>query len=239
MIFEEKRPIIEIGNDPSKIRTLPIKECGEKLVQVRTEKGIFVSPQYHERGIHSAANHIFVRIEVLNALRIAASKLPKDINLLLWDGLRTLETQMEIYEDAKLAFPLEKRDALIELYLSKPPESEAELDDFPPPHSTGGAIDLTLCDATGQPLDMGANFDEFRENAWLAYFEDDRSISYGDKMLDYKNYRRILYWAMIEAGFAPYPWEFWHYELGTIVAANFHKLPIAQYGAALSRKFLQ
>ena len=231
MNIDKLQPIVAIGNDPEKIQMLPIEECGEQLVEVTAEPGIFLSPQYHTKGIQSTTNQIFVREGVLQALRIAAQALPDGMNLLLWDGLRTLETQAELFEKAKISFSTEHRDELIELYLAAPPKSETDFRHFPPPHTTGGAIDLTLCDSTGKPLDMGAEFDEFKEIAWLAYFEDYRSICHDDRTLEYRIYRRILYWAMMIAGFAPYPWDFWHYELGTIVAATFHGLPVAKYGA--------
>lgn len=225
----ELPPIVDIGNDPENIQTRPIEECGEPVVEVTPEPRLFVSPQYHAQGIQSATNQIFVRAGVLDALRVASRELPEGVNLLLWDGLRTLETQAELFEAAKLSFGA--NEALVEQYLAAPPESEAAFHHLPPPHTTGGAVDLTLCDSSGKPFDMGAEFDEFEEIAWLAYFEQDRSERYGDRASVYKTHRRMLYWAMRAAGFAPYPWEFWHYELGTIVAANFHHAPIAKYGA--------
>jgi D-alanyl-D-alanine dipeptidase len=229
----KQQSITNIGSDPEKIQVLPIRECGEPLIEVHEEPGIFISPQYHAMGLSSANNQIFVREDVLKSLRIAARALPDGINLLLWDGFRNLETQTELFEKAKLSFLEERRDESVELYLAAPPDSEMALHDSPPPHTTGGAVDLTLCDTLGRPLDMGAEFDEFREIAWLAYFEDD-DMSRDGLALQYRTRRRILYWAMMAAGFAPYPWEFWHYELGTIVAANFHGHPVAKYGAALS-----
>ena len=83
---------------------------------------------------------------------------------------------------------------------------------------------------------MGADFDEFREIAWLAYFEIDRTKTFGNRASTCQMHRRMLYWAMREAGFSPYPWEFWHYELGTTVAANFHGYSTAKYGALCHTK---
>jgi D-alanyl-D-alanine dipeptidase len=231
-VVNAERPIGHIGNDPSLIQGVPILECGEPLVEVEEEPGIFLAPAYRARGLRSAADRIVVREGVLEGLRRAASTLPGDTGLLLWDGLRTLETQAEIVEHFRASLPEEGREEMVEKYLAPPPESEAAFRETPPPHTTGGAIDLTLCDSSGRPLDLGADFDEFDETAWLAYFEDGHGRRDGDAAA-YRARRRTLYWAMLDAGFSPYPWEYWHYELGTMVAAFFYDLPVARYGAAV------
>jgi D-alanyl-D-alanine dipeptidase len=83
-------------------------------------------------------------------------------------------------------------------------------------------------------MDMGADFDQFDEQSWLSYYEpgDGRSAT-GPSEAERCRRRRILYWAMLGAGFAPYPWEYWHYELGTRLAASFHDRSLAEYGAAV------
>ena len=226
-----QRPIERVGNDPSLITDIPIHECGERLVEVRPEPGLWTAPAYHARGISSAPDRIVVRESVLVRLREASSLLPSGTGLLLWDGLRTLRTQADIVEDFRAGPPEQDRDATVEKYLALPPSSEQAFRESPPPHSTGGAVDLTLCDETGHPLDMGADFDEFADTAWLAHFED--AVHPNPRAAEYRERRRILYWAMIQAGFAPYPWEYWHYEFGTAVAAVFYHLPFASYGAAV------
>jgi zinc D-Ala-D-Ala dipeptidase len=224
------RPIGRIGNDPSLITGVPIRECGEPLVLVGPEPGIFLAPAYYERRIPAAPDRIRVRQAVLDGLRRAAAALPPGTGLLLLDGLRTLQTQAAIVEDFRVSLPEEGREEMVARYLAPPPPSEQRFRADPPPHTTGGAIDLTLCDAAGRPLDLGAEFDEFEEIAWLAHFE---CTGQPAGTAAYRDRRRILYWAMTGAGFAPYPWEYWHYELGTTVAAVFHGLPYARYGAAV------
>lgn len=228
------RPIERIGNDPSVIVGVPIKECGDPLVEVVEEPRIFVEPAYHRRNIPSAPNQVVIRRGVLERLRRAAATLPDGTGLLLWDGLRSLETQQAIVEAFRASLPEEQRDdeEVLQTYLAPPPSSEEEFRADPPPHATGGAIDLTLCDRSGKPFDMGADFDEFAEPAWLAHF--DSCPDDGPPLtVAYRNRRRMLYWAMIGAGFAPYPWEFWHFEFGTMVAANFYSQPVATYGVAV------
>lgn len=58
-------------------------------------------------------------------------------------------------------------------------------------------------------VDMGTSFDSFKETAWSAYFEKNNSN------LDARENRRILYHAMLDAGFTNLPSEWWHYDYGT------------------------
>lgn len=71
----------------------------------------------------------------------------------------------------------------------------------------------------------------FDETPWLAYFEDDGHAT--GSAIECQMRRRMLYWAMRGAGFSPYPWEYWHYELGTLVAAVYYGVPVAEHGAAV------
>ncbi|MEV4170454.1 M15 family metallopeptidase [Nonomuraea sp. NPDC049709] len=203
-----------------------VRECGEPLVEVAGVPDVHAGPAYHRRGIAAADSRVFVRRRVLAGLRSASAALPDGIDILVWDGLRTLETQAEIVEQFRRTLPDPGDDATVEMYLALPPTDQEEFLTLPPPHTTGGAVDVTLCDSEGRELDLGAEFDEFNERSWLTHYEN-------DPRSEYRRLRRMLYWAMLGAGFAPYSWEFWHYELGTMVSAAFHGERFAEYGAAV------
>ncbi|MCU0524773.1 MAG: D-alanyl-D-alanine dipeptidase [Elainella sp. Prado103] len=47
----------------------------------------------------------------------------------------------------------------------------------PPPHSTGGAIDLTLSDATGKAIDMGSPIDEMSPRSYPNYYAALESVA--------------------------------------------------------------
>lgn len=89
-------------------------------------------------------------------------------------------------------------------------------------HNYGVAVDLTIVDGEGKPLDMGAGFDDFTRKAWVG--EDDAfSLS------EYKTYvdrlhregliseqaaknRKLLLEIMDSVGLRPYVKEWWHYQ---------------------------
>lgn len=71
-------------------------------------------------------------------------------------------------------------------------------------HSRGVAVDLTLADADGTPLDMGTGFDAMTERSHHART---------DLPTGAQRNRALLLGVMTAAGWAHYAMEWWHYEL--------------------------
>ncbi len=82
-------------------------------------------------------------------------------------------------------------------------------------HNRGGALDLTLCDSTGVPLDMGTPFDHFGPEA---------APSYTQLSEDVLENRRKLRRIMKKAGFRQLPSEWWHFNL-----KGARELPISDF----------
>jgi D-alanyl-D-alanine dipeptidase len=98
----------------------------------------------------------------------------------------------------------------------------------PSPHSTGSAVDLTLVyRETRQPLFMGGLFDDVTEDAWTDAYERRTVVSMSDA--EAQANRRLLYWAMSEAGFANNPTEWWHYSWGDQMWAKMGGARAAHY----------
>ncbi|MBT3066808.1 D-alanyl-D-alanine dipeptidase [Rhodoferax sp. U11-2br] len=71
-------------------------------------------------------------------------------------------------------------------------------------HTRGVAVDLTLCLADGEPLDMGTEFDEMTEQSRHGRIDISEQAQYN---------RRLLLDVMTAAGWAHHPHEWWHYNL--------------------------
>ena len=95
----------------------------------------------------------------------------------------------------------EEKNKVINKYVSIPVKDKV----LAPAHTTGGAIDITLL-YNGKEVNMGADFDEFTNRATANYYEDKNDVI--------NNNRKILYDAMIKAGFTNLESEFWHYDYG-------------------------
>lgn len=85
---------------------------------------------------------------------------------------------------------------------------------YPPPHSTGAAIDVTLI-AAGEPVDMGSAIDEISPRSYPDHFAA-RSDPAAQTA---HHHRQILHNCMIEAGFKRHPREWWHFSYGDQVWA--------------------
>jgi D-alanyl-D-alanine dipeptidase len=234
--MEMLRPVPRSMTEPDCSNVI-LLECREPLVALRNEPRIFVSPAYHGLGYATATDEIFVRTGTLAALRRAAAALPDGISLLIWDGLRRLETQREIVQRFEKSFDdtvlsAHERAELAARYVSRLPDSRLDFRMSPPPHATGGAVDLSLCLENGVALDLGAGFDQFDETAWLSHYENAPETA-DPGMKARRNLRRTLHWAMTGAGFTHYAWEYWHFEIGTLRAAARRNSPVAIYGPAV------
>jgi len=100
----------------------------------------------------------------------------------------------------------------------------------PPPHSTGAAVDLTLADAAGQPLQMGGAIDAIGpvsepDHYALAAREDPDS-----EAALWHGRRRLLAAVMQDVGFVQHPNEWWHFSYGDQLWAWRRGLDRAHYG---------
>ncbi len=76
-------------------------------------------------------------------------------------------------------------------------------------HNYGCAVDVTLCDSSGAPKEMGTDFDQFDSIAQPRY---EWRMNYTGKLSDeaIRN-RKILRKVMIAAGFSTISSEWWHF----------------------------
>ncbi len=89
-------------------------------------------------------------------------------------------------------------------------------------HNYGVAVDLTIVDADGRPLDMGAYFDHFGREAWVGQSNTttlegyeafvDGLVREGAISRSAAENRKLLLGIMWRAGLRPYVKEWWHYQ---------------------------
>ena len=192
------------------------------------------NPPYYTR-IPGSIEQLFVRRSVGERLqRVNGRLLATGLEIYLFDAWRPQAVQRHFHDVwfpawLKHRAPHLEGAALteeVEKYWAAPTASEAS----PSPHSTGGAVDLTLrFIATGQPLFMGGLFDDVTDDAWTDSFERRPIISMSDE--EAQANRRLLYWVMSEAGFANNPTEWWHYSWGDQMWAKLGGHPAAIFPA--------
>jgi len=191
----------------------PIEECGEAM-DVLSDDEFVLDPKYFEWGFADTPK-IKLRKSVLEKLREARGVLPDGWNFKVWDGFRTLTTQKAVYMDylerlehENPSWSDEKLREKVEIFVAPASHDKS----LPSPHNTGATVDLTLVDASGSEIDMGTEFDEFREASYSDHFADADEES--EAAIWHAN-RLILREAMEKIGFTNYHDEWWHFSFGT------------------------
>lgn len=167
--------------------------------------------------------------------RVNGSLAASGLELFVWDAYRPVACQRGLWDffwaKARAQKPgASDADLLAEVqsYVSDPSGFDPADSATWPTHATGGAIDLTLRDlGDGTLLPMGAEFDEMGPAAHTDHFE--RQLAEGAIAADDPRLlaRRRLYWAMVDAGFSNYAYEFWHFDFGN----QMHVMSQRQSGA--------
>lgn len=189
---------------------VPIEPVDEPLVPVDAlGPRITDRAEYHLWGIPGSLPRSWVREGVAARLVAAAASLPAGYGFAVWDGYRPLAVQGALFnaylQQLSAVHPEMPADALEEAaarYVTPPSRSRLA----PPPHLTGGAVDLTLTDPDGAAMELGTGFDAFVPQAATRAFEDDPG--------HWRDMRRLLFWAMADQGFTSYAEEWWHFDLG-------------------------
>lgn len=197
-------------------RRLPIAECGEPLVRIPRALATPLAPHpYLAAGApYGTLSPWQLRSGVVEALEQAATFLPKGLRFVLYDAYRPVAVQsfmvLEAFKALSGGLPPEAVcDERRALWLEKTYRIWAEPSEdpmTPPPHSTGAAIDLTLADADGMPLDMGSPIDENSDRSLPDYFRS--------RDPEIHRRREWLHQALVAAGFRRHPEEWWHFSLG-------------------------
>ena len=194
-----------------------------EFVEIVSNDYIDVQLQYPLMGMKNAEQSCLLRKEVYERLLDAAKKLPKGYKIRILDAWRPFGLQEELYDKYSREIILaqglesvseEERNAVIRKYISEPKMDRT----FPPVHTTGGAVDVTLLDCEGNELNMGTEFDSFSDETHTAFFEMEGSV-------EIRNNRRLLYNVMISAGFTNLPSEWWHYDYGNRFWAYYLQKP--------------
>ena len=80
----------------------------------------------------------------------------------------------------------------------------------PPPHSTGGALDVCLSDKDGNFVEMGSMVDQMDETSKPYFYAKKKN----EEAIIWNSRRNLLREIMIKFGFAQHPNEWWHFSYG-------------------------
>lgn len=157
-------------------------------------------------GLRKAYMVCDMAIRVSNA-QYFLKKYDPALSLQILDASRPLHIQQVMWDSLNMN-PEEKTK-----YLS-PPEKISL-------HNYGCAVDVTITDSTGKPLDMGTGFDEFTPLSQPKF--EEKFLATGQLTDSMVYHRRLLRHVMRSAGLRPISTEWWHFSLCTkpVAAARF------------------
>lgn len=203
-------------------KSVLIQESYEEMVALDETFLYFLPHPYQSKGApYKDKSPFFVRKTVLEKLKLTAKRLDgihPGYKLKVFDAYRPTDVQKFMIEFEKEKITLikyqcsfrelddDKQAEISELVMRfwSPIPEGIELN--PPPHSTGGAIDLTIVDENGVELDMGTKIDELSEKSYSDYYKNSLTL--------YEKNRDLLYNVMSKAGFVQLPTEWWHFSYG-------------------------
>lgn len=210
------------------LNKIKIIENGERLVSITDVCKNAEIRMSKPRFEYAGENVLYARETVCKMLRNAEQSLPSNYGLIIFDAFRPIEYQQKRFDERfakfKKEYP-EKTDKEIRDLTYKfifPPSWDPQT---PPPHSTGGAVDLTFSNK-GSPLDMGTEY---------AAYDTARDLIPTNSDLvnrEQRENRIFLIKNMLKTGFTNYPGEWWHFMFGDREWAVYEGKPHAVYGRA-------
>ncbi|MEY4611031.1 MAG: D-Ala-D-Ala dipeptidase [Bacteroidota bacterium] len=195
---------LRILSEPSCVYEKTMAQQG--LVEVQQAiPGILVELKYAttdnfmHKNVYGCLQKAYLQKEVVARLKKAQDYLSAShpgYHLLIYDATRPLSKQWDLWNALPQYSPKVRSN-----YVANPAEHSI--------HNYGSAVDLTVADEQGRPLDMGTHFDFFGE---MAYPSREKALLASGKLKKeaYSN-RLILRKAMIHGGFMPIEYEWWHF----------------------------
>lgn len=188
------------------LRSKLIRECNEPMVNLTSCNGLFL-----------CGDTMLCRQSVAEKLkRVAKLLFEKELGIYIYELYRSPEQQQMRLQETynRYGDKFSDKDEL-EKYVRRCTAGVGG------GHQTGGAVDLTLCDSNGIPLDMGSEYPikcpEMITSCHLSPIISER--------------RRLLCKVMHKEGFANYPGEWWHFSYGDQLWAAYRYKRYALYGS--------
>lgn len=157
------------------------------------------SDNFMKMKLYHRLNRAYLQKDVaerLSSCQKYLSELKPGYKLLIYDAVRPLSVQQKMWDALDSLPPVERGK-----FVSNPKNKSL--------HNLGAAVDLTICDETGKPLDMGAGYDDIRK---IAYPEmESFYLNSGELTQIHIGNRELLRKVMRKEGFRNIPTEWWHF----------------------------
>ncbi|MFI6317717.1 M15 family metallopeptidase [Nonomuraea sp. NPDC050556] len=199
-----------------RISAIPVRECGERLVDLRTVDPLRLRPSAPD------GPYVQVRQSVADRLVTAQTLLPRGLRLLVVEGYRTIERQEAAFSAhvaglhaAHPDWPADRLHRSAARYVAPPPVA---------PHLAGAAVDVTLCTDEGVELTMGTEVGIAPEACSPSCHTASAAVG-----VEAGRNRAVLVAALEAVGMVNYPTQWWHWSFGDRYWAFSSGAPAARY----------
>lgn len=195
------------------MRVMPIVENKETLVPILDVSPRIVGLMSRQRMVYEGIDQpkLLLRQTIADKLLRVLDQIENNYGLGIFDAYRPntvqqlwFEAELKKIQTSHQSWSMERCVDEVKRWLS-PAQSDSTLP--PSPHSTGGAIDLTIVRLEDAviPIDMGSDYGKWNSRSWTDSQEISRSA---------RDNRIQLRKLMASVGMANYPGEWWHYSWG-------------------------
>ena len=201
-VLPEEKPEVEVK--PPRISAFEQKLIDAGLVSVYSvDSTIAVELKYAtadnflDTVLYDSISNCYLQPEVADMLAKAQEELKllhPNYSLHVYDGVRPKSVQIKMWNVVK--------GTSKQRYVASPYNGSGM-------HNYGAAVDLTIADGAGNPLDMGTPFDYFGDLAQPRY--NQHFLQQGDLTQEQVDNRLLLRKVMKAAGFRPIESEWWHF----------------------------
>lgn len=182
-----------------RLRGLGLVDVQELNADIWVELKYSTTDNFMQANVYGTLKKAFLQQKPAEMLAKAQSYLTEkdsSLHILVYDAVRPVWVQWKMWNMLD-SIPIAQRVK----FVSNPKNKSL--------HNFGAAVDVTICKASGEVLDMGAGFDDSREIAYPskeAYF-----LSKGLLTQAHINNRKLLREVMKKAGFRNLETEWWHF----------------------------
>lgn len=208
----------------SELDAVRIEECGEPLVDflvLTPTPKLLLAPQH---PVFEFPRVHLLRESVAKMVIAAANALPDGLRLQIVEGYRPIQVQREHFKhsvaEARRRLPnATEEEVMVEAgRYSAPPDALT-----PPPHTTGGAVDLEIIDENGERIDFFSPLE----------LDDMRGAAMNSEVIseEAQKNRALLRSVLEPTGLTNYADEWWHWSYGDNGWALRVGAPRAIYGS--------
>ena len=166
----------------ARMQAAGLQDAAKAVPGLEVELKYATTDNFLHRDVYGGLHTCYLRPGAIAKLARAQQRLPKGYHLRAYDCARPRVVQQAMWQIV--------RGTPQQPYVADPAVGSI--------HALGWAIDLTVVDATGRPLDMGSPFDAFYEAKHLTQAQ--------------RAHRQLLRDVMVKAGFHPLANEWWHFD---------------------------